>query len=82
MSGAIIGVKVTRGGQESHIRALNGVVLCTGGFEDNKEMVQDYIGLTDYAPTAAYTTPATASKWRRPSALICGTCMFMKAASA
>ena len=50
MSGAIIGVKVTRGGQESHIRALNGVVLCTGGFEDNKEMVQDYIGLTDYAP--------------------------------
>ena len=50
MSGAIIGVKVTRGGQESHIRALNGVVLCTGGFEDNKEMVQHYIGLTDYAP--------------------------------
>lgn len=50
MSNAIIGVKVTRDGQEMNIRALNGVVLCTGGFEDNKEMVQDYIGLTDYAP--------------------------------
>lgn len=50
MSGAVIGIKATRGNQVSNIRALNGVVLCTGGFEDNQEMVQDYIGLTDYAP--------------------------------
>lgn len=45
----IIGIKVEREGKTLNVRALNGVVLCTGGFEDNAVMVQDYLGLTDYA---------------------------------
>lgn len=49
VSNAIIGVKVERDGKEMNVRALNGVVLCTGGFEDNAEMVETYLGLTDYA---------------------------------
>ncbi len=49
MSKAIIGVKVTRNETETNIRALNGVVLCTGGFEDNTEMVQNYLGVANYA---------------------------------
>ncbi|MCD8023261.1 MAG: FAD-binding protein [Lachnospiraceae bacterium] len=50
VSGAIIGVKVTRNGEERNVRALNGVVVCTGGFEDDAEMVQHYLNLTNYAP--------------------------------
>ncbi|GAA6427564.1 FAD-binding protein [Dielma fastidiosa] len=49
MSKTIIGVQVQRDGKMMNIRALNGVILCTGGFESNKQMVQDYIGLVDYA---------------------------------
>lgn len=48
-SKVIIGVKVERGGKTMNVRAINGVVLCTGGFEANKQMVQDYLGLTEYA---------------------------------
>lgn len=45
----IIGVKVERDGKTMNVRANNGVVLCTGGFEANAEMVENYLGLTDYA---------------------------------
>lgn len=45
----ILGVKVEREGKTMNVRANNGVVLCTGGFEDNKEMVETYLGLTNYA---------------------------------
>lgn len=48
-SKVIVGVKVERGGKTMNVRALNGVVLATGGFENDKEMVQNYLGLTDYA---------------------------------
>ncbi len=44
-SKTILGVKVIRGGKELNIRALNGVVLATGGFENNEEMVATYLGL-------------------------------------
>ena len=49
MSGAVIGVKVSRNGEERNVRALNGVCICTGGFENDTQMVQDYLGLIDYA---------------------------------
>ena len=38
----IHGVQASVGGQTVNIRARNGVVLCTGGFESNPQMLQDY----------------------------------------
>ncbi len=45
----IVGVQVQRGGQTLNVRALNGVVIATGGFEANKEMVQHYLNVINYA---------------------------------
>lgn len=39
------GVKVQRDGKLLNIRAKNGVVLCTGGFENNEEMAENYVQL-------------------------------------
>ena len=47
-TGTIIGVKVSRKGEERNVRALNGVVVATGGFECNKDMVQQYLGVINY----------------------------------
>ena len=41
----ILGVKVSRGGEELNIRATSGVVLTCGGFENNRTMLKDYLGL-------------------------------------
>ena len=49
-SKTIVGVEVQRKGDNLLIRANNGVVLTCGGFENNPEMVQDYLGLTRCAP--------------------------------
>ena len=46
----VVGVTVERDGEEMNIRALNGVCICTGGFECNKEMVQHYLNVINYAP--------------------------------
>lgn len=46
----ILGVQVERDGKTLNIRATNGVVLACGGFENNPEMVADYLGLTNYNP--------------------------------
>lgn len=46
----VVGVTVERDGKEMNIRALNGVCICTGGFECNKEMVQHYLNVINYAP--------------------------------
>lgn len=40
----ILGVKVEREGKALNIRAKNGVVLTTGGFENNPEMVEAFLG--------------------------------------
>lgn len=48
-SKAVIGVRVLRGGEERNVRALNGVCVCTGGFENDAEMIQDYLGVINYA---------------------------------
>lgn len=40
----VTGAQISRGGQVYNGRAKNGVVLANGGFENNKEMVQNYLG--------------------------------------
>ncbi|HBD87269.1 MAG TPA: FAD-binding dehydrogenase [Clostridiales bacterium] len=56
-TGIIHGVKASVNGQEYNIRALNGIVLCTGGFEDNIQMIQDYHQLPyAYAKGGLYNT--------------------------
>ncbi len=47
-TGTIIGVKVSRKGETRLVRALNGVVVATGGFECNKDMVQQYLNVIHY----------------------------------
>lgn len=42
-TGVIRGVQVQRNGQLFNIHAKNGVVLAMGGFENNPEMVQNYL---------------------------------------
>lgn len=49
-SKTILGVKIDRKDEEVLIRAKNGVVLSCGGFENNREMVKDYLGMGNYAP--------------------------------
>jgi len=45
----IIGVEIEKQGKTVKIRATNGVVLATGGFENNAEMIETYLGLTQSA---------------------------------
>jgi len=53
----IHGVKVNNNGNVLNIRARNGVVLCTGGFENNQQMIQDYLNLPyGYSKAARYNT--------------------------
>lgn len=49
-TGAVIGVVADVDGQTVNIRARNGVVICSGGFEANKEMMQGYCGVADCHP--------------------------------
>lgn len=46
----IVGVQVARDGSTVNVRALNGVVLACGGFENNKTMIQDYLGAPRLTP--------------------------------
>lgn len=43
--GTVIGVRATSGGRDLTIGAEKGVVLATGGFENNPQMVRDYLRL-------------------------------------
>jgi succinate dehydrogenase/fumarate reductase flavoprotein subunit len=45
ISKTILGVQIEKQGQMVNIRAKNGVVLTTGGFENNAEMRETYLGL-------------------------------------
>ncbi len=38
----ILGVQIERGGEMLNVRALNGVVLACGGFENNEDMIEKY----------------------------------------
>ncbi len=41
-SKTVLGVKVKTEGRTVNVRALNGVVMASGGFEENSKMLQDY----------------------------------------
>lgn len=46
----IIGVVIKHDGKKLNIKAKNGVVMATGGFENNQTMIEDYLGATKLAP--------------------------------
>ena len=46
----IIGVQIENKGKLFNVQAKNGVVLALGGFENNEQMVQDYLGETQLLP--------------------------------
>lgn len=46
----VLGVVIERKGKEVKIAAKNGVVLSLGGFENNQDMVQDFLGQGSLAP--------------------------------
>ncbi|MEE8716331.1 MAG: FAD-binding protein [Coriobacteriales bacterium] len=46
----VVGVEIERDGETVYVRAINGVVLTCGGFENNPEMVQDYLGSARFLP--------------------------------
>ncbi|HEX8756096.1 MAG TPA: FAD-binding protein [Steroidobacteraceae bacterium] len=46
----VFGAVVDCGGKRLNVRARRGVVLCTGGFENNLEMQRNYFGLADAHP--------------------------------
>ncbi|MEC4184166.1 FAD-dependent oxidoreductase [Adlercreutzia sp. R21] len=50
VSKAVIGVEVDKNGDTVNVRAKNGVVMTMGGFENNKQMVEDFLGLTKSSP--------------------------------
>ena len=50
VSKAVIGVVVDKMGKAVNVRAKNGVVMTMGGFENNPQMVEDFLGLTKSAP--------------------------------
>ncbi|MDF7638200.1 FAD-binding protein [Lactobacillus sp. ESL0791] len=49
-SKAIVGVVIERDHELLKIEARNGVVLATGGFENNQQMIEDYLGAKKLAP--------------------------------
>lgn len=49
-SNKIVGVQVERDHVQRNIKATNGVVLASGGFENNKQMIADYLQEDTMAP--------------------------------
>jgi succinate dehydrogenase/fumarate reductase flavoprotein subunit len=47
--GAIVGVNARREGQDISIHCRKGVILCTGGFEHNAQMISHYLELRECA---------------------------------
>jgi succinate dehydrogenase/fumarate reductase flavoprotein subunit len=53
----IQGVVATNGSQEIYIKAKRSVIICTGGYEFNLQMIRDYIHIQDFAsPGSPYNT--------------------------
>jgi hypothetical protein len=53
----IRGVVATRGKQDIYIKAKRAVIICSGGYEFNRQMIRDYIHIQDYAsPGSPYNT--------------------------
>ncbi|BDR61089.1 FAD-dependent oxidoreductase [Lactobacillus xylocopicola] len=49
-TGRIEGVVIDRTGKQLKVQAKNGVVLATGGFENNQRMIEDFLGAKRVAP--------------------------------
>lgn len=47
---SVIGVEILRDGKKLNVKANNGVVMATGGFENNPKMVENYLGETSLNP--------------------------------
>lgn len=47
---AIVGVQIKRNDKLLNVRANNGVIMATGGFENNPKMVENYLGETSLNP--------------------------------
>ncbi len=58
-SGVVIGAVIEKDGKRLNIKANGGVVLATGGFEHNKEMVSSYLQQPMSISAAACTTTET-----------------------
>lgn len=53
----IHGVQVEQNGQTLNVRAKNGVVLAVGGFENNEDMIENYLQMPEaYSKGARYNT--------------------------
>ena len=50
----ILGVILEHGGSELYVRARKGVIMACGGFENNVEMMQDYVGMGAAHPCAGF----------------------------
>lgn len=50
VSKTVVGVEIERGGEKVLVQATRGVVLACGGFENNPEMIQDYLGAARLVP--------------------------------
>lgn len=46
----IVGAQIDKNGEEVLVRAKNGVVLSCGGFENNRSMIQNYLGAAKLTP--------------------------------
>ncbi|HBF73925.1 MAG TPA: FAD-binding dehydrogenase [Lactobacillus sp.] len=46
----ILGAQIERNGELLNIRAVNGVILTVGGFENNRDMIQNFLGATHLTP--------------------------------
>ena len=49
-TGKVVGAVINRHGQEVYVHAKKGVVLTAGGFENDPERIQDYLGVPKMVP--------------------------------
>lgn len=73
VSKAVIGLTVEKDGEPVNVRALNGVVLSCGGFENNKTMVRATWAFPNSPSAERFSTRAMASSSPPKSARISGT---------
>jgi len=59
----ILGVKATAGGKDIYVRAAKGVVLATGGFENNPEMTVNYLPRVQIHLRHGYWLPVQHGRW-------------------
>jgi succinate dehydrogenase/fumarate reductase flavoprotein subunit len=56
-TGEVQGVAAEKNGVKVYVKAKKAVVLCTGGFENNQEMIRDYLGMPcGYPKGSPYNT--------------------------